>query len=90
MSHTPDALRYILWRYSQDHTGEDHQARVVEAQAWLKTLPESVPFDDIERILREHDMVYGYKREANLLVRRVQRWLDSLPRQDKGNADQIR
>ena len=31
----PDSLRYILWRYETEHTGEDHQARVREARAWL-------------------------------------------------------
>jgi hypothetical protein len=34
----PEALRYILWRYGQDHTGEDHQERVREATAWLASL----------------------------------------------------
>jgi hypothetical protein len=84
MTQPPDALRYILWRYGQEHKGEDHQARLAAAQEWLATLhlltPETVPVDDIVRILREHDYVYGYRRESNLLVRRVQRWLDSLPK----------
>lgn len=35
---TPEALRYILWRYETEHRGEDHQARVAEVRAWLATL----------------------------------------------------
>lgn len=35
----PEALRYILWRYGQDHTGEDHQRRAKEATEWLAALP---------------------------------------------------
>lgn len=35
----PESLRYILMRYSQDHSGEDHQARVREVRAWLKQQP---------------------------------------------------
>lgn len=31
----PEALRYILMRYSQEHSGEDHQRRVREAKDWL-------------------------------------------------------
>jgi hypothetical protein len=32
----PDALKYILWRYGQDHSGEDHQERLREATEWLE------------------------------------------------------
>jgi len=38
----PEELRYILWRYSQDHTGEDHQARLKVATAWLVSVTMSV------------------------------------------------
>ena len=34
----PEALRYILWRYGQDHSGEDHQERLRVAEAWLDDL----------------------------------------------------
>lgn len=34
----PEALHYILWRYGQDHTGEDHQERLKVVAAWLETL----------------------------------------------------
>ena len=34
----PDALHYILWRYGQDHRGEDHQQRLATVQEWLATL----------------------------------------------------
>ncbi len=40
--------------------------------------PLPVPCDDIERLLRGYDLVYGFRLDDRLLVRRVQRWLDSL------------
>lgn len=52
----------------------------------LETTLATVPAEDIERILREHDACYGYRRESNLLVRRVQRWLDSLPKKEVNGA----
>lgn len=61
----------------------------VQGHEWLPA-GSDVPVDDIERILREHDLVYGFRRESNLLVRRVQRWLDALAKKDKTDADQIR
>lgn len=42
--------------------------------------PVPVPVDDIERLLRSYDSVNGYRLDARLLVRRVQRWLESLPK----------
>jgi hypothetical protein len=34
----PEELRYIMWRYSQDHKGEDHQQRHKVASAWLASV----------------------------------------------------
>lgn len=34
----PEGLRYIIMRYSQDHSGEDHQKRVQEVRIWLDRL----------------------------------------------------
>lgn len=34
----PEALKYILWRYGQDHRGEDHQKRIQEVKEWAMTL----------------------------------------------------
>lgn len=31
-----DALKYILWRYGQEHAGEDHQERVRVVNEWLE------------------------------------------------------
>jgi hypothetical protein len=39
----PEALRYILWRYSQDHSGEDHQERVRVAMEWLGSFAKLPP-----------------------------------------------
>jgi len=39
----PEALRYILWRYGQDHTGEDHQERLRVASEWLASLAQQPP-----------------------------------------------
>jgi hypothetical protein len=43
----------------------------------------AVPIDDIERALRAAEPVLGIHREGRLLLRRVQRWLDTLPRQSE-------
>jgi hypothetical protein len=39
----PEALRYILWRYGQDHSGEDHQERVRVAMEWLGRIAKLPP-----------------------------------------------
>lgn len=31
----PEELRYIMWRYWEDHRGEDHRLRHTVASAWL-------------------------------------------------------
>lgn len=31
----PEELRYIMWRYWEDHRGEDHRLRHAVASAWL-------------------------------------------------------
>lgn len=43
--------------------------------------PLPVPVDDIERVLRASESILGIHREGRLLMRRVQKWLDSLPKE---------
>lgn len=38
----PDELRYIMWRYFSDHSGEDHRERYHAAVAWLAGVSMSV------------------------------------------------
>lgn len=53
--------------------------RLCEGMADAESL--AVPVEDIERLLRASEWTLGVTREGNLLLRRVQRWLDSLPRE---------
>lgn len=50
MTTLPDSLRYILWRYGYDHSGEDHQARLKDAQAWLSQVAPVPPMKVINLI----------------------------------------
>lgn len=42
----------------------------------------AVPVDDIERALRAAESILGIHREGRLLLRRVQKWLDGLPKEE--------
>lgn len=45
-----------------------------------------VPIGEIEKLLRSYDSVHGNRPDARLLVRRVQRWLDTLPKTEANDA----